>query len=418
MKQTQGEPPGLSRRIVYLMAVGSGLTVANIYYSQPLLQQMAENLGVTESHMGYIPALTQAGYALGLLLFVPLGDLFDRRRLLVALLAAAVLTLIGVALAPNYPLLAAASFSVGLVGIGPQLLVPFAAHLAHPSERGKVVGSVMSGLLVGILLARTVSGFVGSYLGWRAIYWLAAGLMVGLTLMMRAALPSSVPTERIAYRRLMASLVELVRDEPVVRQSCVTGAGTFGAFAAFWSTLTFLLAGPPYGYGSELVGMFGIIGIAGVAAAPLAGRYGDRHDPRVILVLGVVAMLLSFGIFWAGATSLVWLIIGIILLDLGAQVAHISNQTRLYALRPDARSRLVTLYMGASFTGAGLGSSLAAYSWSLWKWPGVCAVCLAMLSLSLAVFLATQRKTPPRSAISTPTPEPHPEAALAEESRC
>ena len=418
MGQTQETSSGLSRRVVHLMAVGCGLTVANIYYCQPLLQPMAETFGVSEAKIGYIPALTQAGYALGLLLFVPLGDLFERRRLLVALLAASVMALVGVALAPSYGLLAATSFSVGLVGIAPQLLVPFAAHLARPSERGRVIGVVMSGLLVGILLARTVSGFVGLYLGWRAIYWLAALLIFGLLLMIRAALPSSAPEVKIPYRRLMASLLHLLRDEPVVRQSCLIGAGTFGAFAAFWSTLAFLLGGPPFGYSSDVVGMFGIIGIVGVAAAPLAGRFGDRYDPRLSLGFGIVMMLLSFAIFWAGAASLFWLIVGVVLLDLGAQVVHVSNQNRLYALHPEARSRLVTLYMGASFIGAGLGSSLAASSWSLWGWPGVCIVCIAMLSLSLSVFLAMHRKPPPPAAqVSQPpdhlTEEEEPQAYTA-----
>lgn len=387
--QPHDSAPVLSRRAIYLMAAGSGLTVANIYYNQPLLRQMAESFGVSEAQAGYIPALTQAGYALGLLLFVPLGDLFERRSLVGVMLMGAVCSLLAVAVSPTFPALAGASFALGMLGITPQLLVPFAAHLARLSERGRVVGAVMSGLLVGILLARTVSGFMGHQFGWRSIYWLAAPMMVGLLLMIRSSLPQSRPTHRLSYPRLMTSLVELVRDEPVVRQSCLMGAGTFGAFSAFWSTLTFHLAQPPYGYGSEIVGLFGVIGVVGVAAAPLAGRFGDTHDPRLSLGFGLIAMLLSFLIFWAGASSLGWMVVGVIVLDLGAQVAHISNQARIYALRPEARSRLVTVYMVTSFVGGGLGAFLAAKAWSNWHWSGVCAVAASMLLFSLTVFIIT-----------------------------
>ena len=381
--------PELSRTAVYLMAAGSGLTVANIYYNQPLLRQMAESLHVSEAQIGYVPALTQAGYAAGLLLFVPLGDLFERRSLVCTMLIGATLSLLAVALSPSFPLLAVASFAVGFLGISPQLLVPFAAHLARPTERGRVVGAVMSGLLIGILLARTASGFLGHRFGWRSVYWLAAPLMLILLMLTRTALPQSKPLERLAYPRLMASLLDLFREEPVVRQSCLMGAGTFGAFSAFWSTLAFHLAQPPFGYSSEIVGLFGVIGIVGVAAAPIAGRFGDKYDLRLSLGFGIVVMLLSYLIFWAGGASLTWMVIGVIVMDLGAQVAHISNQTRIYALRPEARSRLVTVYMFTSFIGGGIGAFVAASAWSRWQWTGVCVVAAVMLLFSLTVFIAS-----------------------------
>jgi predicted MFS family arabinose efflux permease len=373
------------------MATGCGLAVANNYYCQPLLREMAGGLHVPEAWAGYIPAATQAGYALGLLLFVPLGDMLERRRLIEVVLGAAVGTLLAVAIAPTFPLLVVASFVLGLVGITPQLLVPFAAHLAPAEERGRVVGTVMSGLLLGVLLARTVSGFVGQYLGWRAMYGIAAALTVLLLLTLRATLPRSAPSARLEYRRLMASLPRLIREEPVLRQSCLFGAGTFGAFSAFWSTLAFHLAQPPFEYGSEVVGLFGLVGVVGVLAASVVGRRGDRKNPLQMVGLGLGTMLLSYVVFWLFGDRLWGLLLGVILMDLGTQACHISNQTRIYALRPEARNRFNTVYMVAYFIGGGTGSSLGAYGWAVWGWQGVCAAGFVLLLVAFAVFLWVAR---------------------------
>lgn len=373
--------PPLSRRMVALIAIGCGVSVANNYYNQPLLREMARGVGAPELWGGYLPALTQAGFALGLFLLVPLGDLFERRGLVVIMLGLAAAMLIGVAVSPTFPALAAASFATGLAGIAPQLLVPFAAHLAPAADRGRVVGAVMGGLLTGVLLARTLSGFVGQLLGWRAVYWLAAALTVGLLLVLRAALPESRPAARLRYRDLMRSMAGLIREEPALRQSCLFGAATFGSFGAFWSTLAFLLAGPPFGYGSEVVGLFGVVG---VAAAPLVGRAGDRGDPRRMVALGAAITALSFAVSWLGGHSLWALAAGVVLMDLGVQVAHVSNQTRVYGLRPDARNRLNSVYMVAYFIGGGVGSSLGAAAWTAAGWRGVCAVGFLLPALALA----------------------------------
>jgi predicted MFS family arabinose efflux permease len=373
------------------MAAGCGLSVANNYYCQPLLPEMAERCHVPEAWAGYIPAATQAGYALGLLLFVPLGDVLERRRLTELVLTASVATLLAVAVAPTFPWLMAMSFVLGLVGIAPQLLVPFAAHLAPAAERGRVVGTVMSGLLIGVLLARTVSGSVGQYLGWQAMYGIAAGLTLLLLLALRATLPRSEPSTQLEYLRLMASLKGLIREEPVLRQSCVFGAGTFGAFSAFWSTLAFHLAQPPFGYGSTVVGLFGLVGVVGALAASVAGRLGDRYNPLVTIGWGIGIMLVSFGVFWLFGHRLWGLLVGVILMDLGTQASHISNQTRIYALRPEARNRLNTVYMVAYFVGGGTGSSLGAYGWARWGWDGVCAAGLGLLVVASAVFLWVAR---------------------------
>jgi predicted MFS family arabinose efflux permease len=300
------------------------------------------------------------------------------------------MSLVGVAVAPGFAWLAAASLAVGVTTIAPQLLVPFAAHLAAPAERGRVVGTVMSGLLIGILSARTVSGLVGTYLGWRAMYAIAAVVMVLLAASLRGSLPRSEPEAAgMSYLGLMRSLGGLVRDEPVLRQSCLFGAMSFGAFSAFWTTLAFYLARPPYGYSGGVVGLFGLVGIVGALAAPLAGRFADRRSPRWTIGLGLICLLISFALLYVARGTLWGLVVGVILLDLGAQSSHISNQSRIYAIRPEARSRMNTVYMVAYFVGGAIGSYAGAYGWSVAGWSGVCLVGASMIGLGLLAFAGT-----------------------------
>jgi predicted MFS family arabinose efflux permease len=396
-------PQPLKRRTLLLMVGGCGLAVANNYYHQPLLPQMANGVHAPEAWAGYLSALNQAGFCLGLLLFVPLGDVFERRRLVVLSLGAAAVMLVMVAVAPSFLVMAAAIFTLGLVGIAVQLLIPFAAHLAAPDDRGRVVGTVMGGMLAGVLLSRTVSGVVGQSLGWRAMYWIAAAVTVGMLLTLRAALPRSQPSARLSYPALLRSMVGLVREEPVLRQSCVFGAATFGAFSAFWATLALHLAGPPFGYGSEVAGLFGLIGVVGVAAAPFVGRAGDRGNLRRTLGLGIGVTALSFVLFGLGGHVLWVLVAGVVLLDLGVQVVHVSNQTRNYALRPDARNRLNTVYMVAYFVGGMVGSSLGATGWAVAGWAGVCVVGVLLPILAFAAFLLsgiTRHQRSPSSAVA------------------
>src|SRR6516164_551355 len=313
---------------ILLMAVGCGIDVADNYYHQPLLPQMAHGVHAPEAWAGYLPALNQAGFALGLLLFVPLGDRFERRRLVVLSLGAAAALLVLVAVAPTFPVLAAAIFTLGLLGVGVQLLIPFAAHLAPPADRGRAVGTVMGGMLCGVLLARTISGVVGQSLGWRAMYWIAAIATLGVLVILRVILPESRPSACLSYPALMWSLLDLGREEPVLRGSCWFGAATFGAFSAFWANLAFHLSGPPFHYGSAVAGLFGLIGVVGVVAAPLVGRAGDRWDRRRIAGAGIVITTLSFILFGLCGHLLWGLVAGGNAMDLGVQVVHVSNQTR------------------------------------------------------------------------------------------
>jgi predicted MFS family arabinose efflux permease len=396
--------PALPRGTVWVLAAGCGMTVANLYYGQPLLADMARDFGVSEGRLGGASALTQAGYALGLLLVVPLGDAVEQRRLILALLGATAAALVAVALAPGFVWLAAASLLLGAATVVPQLLVPFAAGLAAPAERGWVVGRVMSGLLVGILASRTVSGFVGARLGWRAVYGLAAGLTVALAAALGSLLPRSRPAGRLSYAELLRSFGRLLRAEPVLLQSCLFGAAAFGAFSVLWTTLAFYLARPPFDFGSQVVGLFGLAGVAGALAAPIAGKLADRRGPMLMCGTGLALVPLSFGLLAAFGDRLAGLIAGVVLLDFGVQASHISNQARIYRLPEAAHNRLNAAYMVSFFIGGAAGSSLGTYGWTQWRWAGVCATGAGFGLLGLAGFLWAAVRRRPGTPASTGGP--------------
>ncbi len=377
--------------LVWIMAIASGATVANLYYNQPLLAIMARDFHVSVDTIGFIPMMTQIGYALGILLFVPLGDLIERRRLIVTMLGATAVASALAALSPNIAWLIGASFAIGLTAIAAQVIVPFAAHLSQPQNRGKIVGSVMSGLLIGILLARTVSGFVGGAFGWQAVYWLASAIMVGLAVVLYKVLPVSNPPLKTTYPYLMRSLFRIVVEQPTLREASLIGAMSFGAFSAFWSTLVFLLGQSPYHYGSEAAGLFGLVGVAGAVAAPFVGKLADRSSPMLTVGLGITTTTLSFLVFLGLGYHLWGLVIGVILLDLGVQTTQISNQAGIYSLPSSIHSRLNALYIMFYFVGGAFGSFLGAYGWHHWQWPGVCVLSLLMLASAFAVFFQNKQ---------------------------
>ena len=378
------------------MAIGCGASVANLYYNQPLLADMAQTFHASARQIGYISMLTQCGFALGLFLFVPLGDMRERRSLIVSLLCAVTLALIGVAFSQNLVMLGVTSFAVGATTVVPQMIVPLAAQLADPKEQGKVVGLVMSGLFFGILLARTISGFVGHLWGWRVMFYIAPGIMLLLALILRFSLPESKPTSILTYNQLVSSLWELFLNEPVLREASLIGGMLFGAFSVFWTSLVFFLKQPPYHYGAEIAGLFGLVGIVGASIAPVSGRLADKGNPRLVVGIASVITFLAYSVFWFWGHRIWGLIIGVTLLDLGVQGAHIANQTRIYSLVPGAKNRLNTVYMVSYFIGGSIGSLLGTYAWSVWQWNGVCAVgsimvlvCLGKLGLSGLFELST-----------------------------
>jgi predicted MFS family arabinose efflux permease len=381
----------IERRTVGVMFAASAISVANIYYCQPLLSEIGRSLGVSDRAIGYLPTWTQAGVALGMFLFVPLGDMFPRRKLIVIMCAAAASTAAMMAMAPNLTLVSTAGFATGLTGIVAHLILPFAAKLAPAHRRGHVVGTILSGLLLGILLARVFSGFIGDLFGWRAVYWIAAGGMFTLSVTLRYALPHDRPESDLRYGELARSILHLALTQPVLREAGIIGGMLFGAFSSFWATLVFFLATPPYHYGPRVAGVFGIIGAVGVLFAPWAGRLTDRKGPAFTVALAILTAIASYVVFDVAGRGLFGLIAGVILLDLGVQAGHVANQTRIYALIPEARSRLNTVYMVTYFLGGSLGSALGAWGWSRWGWNGVCAAGAAQLLVALLVSLTASR---------------------------
>jgi len=385
-------PQPASRRLALLLAAAAGLTVANLYYNQPLLGLIRRTFGASARDVGQVATATQLGYGLAMLLLVPLGDRYERRGLIVGMTAASAVALLGVVLAPSLAALLAMSLVLGVTSMVPQYVVPFAAGLAGAGDRGRAVGSVMSGVLVGILASRTLAGFVGGSYGWRAMYAVAAAVMLVLAVLLRVALPVQRPETTMPLRELYRSLFGLVREYRALRLHALLGALTFAAFSAFWTTLTFHLAELPGHYGSETAGLFGLVGVAGALAAPLFGRYADRATPLAVNGLAIAVLLLGYGAFALGGGSLFGLAVGVVLLDLGAQANHISNQTRIFNLDPRRRSRLNTIYMSSYFGGGAAGSALGIAVYERWGWVGVCALGLGFGTTALALLVRSETR--------------------------
>jgi predicted MFS family arabinose efflux permease len=374
--------PHYSRATLWLLATIAGVSVANIYFNQPLLGDFRASFPDDARLIGAVPASTQLGYALGMLVLAPLGDRFDRRLLILLQLAALGAALVAAASAPTLAVLIAASLAIGIVSTIAQQAVPFSAELAPAAERGHAVGTVMSGLLLGILLARTVSGFVAQYFGWRAVFGASVFATIALAVVVIARLPKSQPTSTLTYGKLLGSMWHLTVESRALREAAFTGGALFAAFSIFWSVLTLLLAGEPFHMGPQAAGLFGIVGAAGALAAPLAGKSADKRGPRAVISLCIGLVGLSFVVFAFSATSIAGLVIGVIVLDVGVQAAQISNQSRIYALKPEARSRVNTVYMVAYFIGGALGSGLASLAWQAMGWTGVCLAGLAATGLA------------------------------------
>ena len=380
------KPP--SRRLIWLLTVATGASVANLYYNQPLLSSIARTFHATPRATGGIATLTQAGYAVGLLLFVPLGDVVERRRLISLLLCLVAGALLIVGLGPTLSVVMAASFAVGVTTVVPQLLLPFAAGLAPPAMRGRIVGQVVSGLLVGILAGRAVAGVVGDVAGWRAMYLGASAAMLVLALLLWRTLPAVKPATTVSYGSLVRSIGTLFRTEPVIRDAALLGALTFAAFSAFWTTLAFRLQEPPLHSGSAMAGAFGLIGLVGAGVAPLAGRTADKRHPRRTVGLALLGNIAAWVVMLVVGHTLWGLAIGVLLLDAATQAAQVSNQARVYALPTQAHNRLNTIYMVGYFIGGATGSALAVVAWDAFRWPAVCGVALASLTTAYAVYFA------------------------------
>lgn len=375
-----------------MMAICTGLIVANIYYCQPLIVLISRSFAIPETVGGRMPFLTQLGYALGLLFFVPLGDKLERRGQIIWMAAAAVGALILAAVSPNLLTLEIASVLIGATSVIPQLILPMAAHLAGPSRTGKVIGSIMSGLLIGILLSRTLSGFVGAWLGWRGMFWVAAAITFSLLLIIRLSFPLSRPDFTGSYASLMRSLLTLIREQPVLREAAAINALGFSTFGMFWTTMVLHLSGAPFHFKSDMIGLFGLAAAAGALAAPLVGGSADKRNPRITIGYGLGMLLLSFVLLYVWSDTVAGIVAGIVLLDLAMQCIHVSNQSRVYALIPSARNRLNTVYMTVSFIGTSLGSAIGLFAWDKGRWPGVCAAGMVLTIAALLVYVTTYKK--------------------------
>ncbi|WP_158889425.1 MFS transporter [Amycolatopsis anabasis] len=402
-----GSASGLSRGVVILFAVACGAAVANVYFAQPLLVTMGQDLGMSPALVGSVVTLTHIGYGLGLFFLVPLGDVANRRRLVVAQLLLLVVALAVVATARSAAILLAGMAAMGLLAVVTQTLVAFAAALSPPAGRGRVVGLVTSGVVIGILLARTASGLLADLAGWRSVYLASASLSALLALILYRVLPrhSAAPPVSLRYGQLLRSTITLFAREPLLRRRALFGLLIFAAFSTLWSSVALPLSEAPYFLSHSAIGALGLIGVAGALAATVAGRLNDRglaqRTTGIALALLAASWLpLAFtrSSFWA-------LVVGVILLDLAVQAVHVTNQTLIYALHPDAGSRLIGGYMVFYSIGSATGAIAATSLYTVAGWGAVCALGAAFSCLGLLLWAFTRRR------VGTAAGQLHPSSA-------
>lgn len=362
----------LNNSLVLVMAITCGATVANLYYIQPLLSEIARAFGANEVSIGFVAMLTQIGYAVGMFFLLPLADIREKRFMIVTLLICAACSLMLMSYSFNIKFVAIASFAIGFTSVVPQLMVPLSAELANPKVRGKIIGTVFSGLLIGILLSRTFSGIVGGHFGWRVVYFIASIMMLILAVAVKLLVPICKPTSKLKYGQLMKSMGTLVKTQPVLREAAFNGAMMFAAFSILWTSLTFLLESSHYHMGAEVAGLFGLVGIAGALASPAVGRIADKKSPKFTIGIAIIITIIAYIFFLVFGFKIWGLIIGVILLDLGVQSCQVSNQARIQALDGKARNRINTVFMVSYFIGGALGSFFSSYSYLHFGWIGVC----------------------------------------------
>lgn len=370
-----------------LIATACGITVANLYYCQPLLSLMSKDFACSQLQIGGAFAICLAGYTVGLFFVAPLADIVSCRRLVLILLLSVSAALSVVALSNSLVMLYCSLFALGLSTVVPQVLVPLTAKLTKQESRGTSVGQVMSGLFIGILLSRVLSGFMGEHFGWRSIYWTALELTLILAVVLVPRIPEAVPGTRLSYLELLKSLWTTMRDNKVLKSTSFIAAMNFGAFNACWANLAFLCSGAPFNFTSDMIGLFGLVGAAGALIAPVAGKLSDSRGPLATLGLALLIMLSSFSTMGFFAKQVGGLIAGVFLLDIGSMSCQVSAQTRVYALPPEIHSRINTIYMMSYFIGGSLGAFLGTLAWHKLGWTGVCWTGTAFILLGLLIYM-------------------------------
>jgi len=389
------QPATLTAPVILLMSVATGLAVASNYYAQPLLHTISQQFSLSTAAAGSIVMTAQLSYAVGLLLLVPLGDMFERRGLIVLMSLLSAGGLLVSAFAPDILTLMLGTAITGMLSVVAQILVPFAATLAAPHERGKAVGTVMSGLLLGILLARTVAGALADLGSWRTVYWVAAILMLGMSCALWKVLPRHQAQAGMSYPQLLGSIFRMYAEEPLFRGRSLLGFLLFAAFSVLWTPLTFLLSSPPYQFNNTTIGLFGLAGAAGAYAANRFGRLADRGLGNQATRVGLLLLLASWGLMAFGQASVIALLAGILIQDLAIQGVHVTNTSSLYRLRPEARSRLTAGYMTSYFIGGATGSLVSSWLYSHFGWPGVVTAGAVLGAITLAYgMLAASARIP------------------------
>ena len=381
----------MSRALVILFAVSCGLAVGNIYYAQPLLDTLEIQFQVSQSVIGLVITMTQIGYATGLLLLVPLGDLIENRRLIITILFGTVTSLLIAALAPTILIFFLASLLIGVTSVVAQVLIPLAAQLTPAEKRGQVVGQIMSGLLFGILFARAIAGFVAGAFGWRAVYFASAALLLALIVVLLKGLAPRTPSFSGTYGDLLRSLVRIFADEPVLRRRAFYQSAMFASFSAFWTTITFLLAGPDYRLTQTQIGFFALAGAAGALIAPAAGRLGDHGHQRP--ATGFAFLVAIFGYLLTLWTGHLWILVAAaILIDCAVQTTMVTGQQLIYSLKPEERSRLNTLFIATFFVGGAIGSAAASYGYERIGWHAVVALGSALCATAFLYWLTERSR--------------------------
>ena len=402
MKQESNADQPLSHFVLGLMSVSAGLVAANMYYFQPLLNYISAEFNVSESQASGVALATQLGYALGLLLIIPLGDKIANHRILRFDFLVMIGSLIAVAMSGSLWLLIAASFFVGFTSMIPHLFVPMTARLATDEKRGRSIGIVMSGLLIGVLGSRVLSGVIGEMFGWRTVFYLAATMMTALFVLLTLKLPRLEPTYEGSYFELMRSIGHYFKKEPRLRLAALRGALCFGAFSAFWTTLVFLME-DNFGYGSSVAGLFGLLGIGGALAAAQVGKLNDRMSKNKIVVAAIAVMIASWIVFVFSGKSIIGIVVGVILIDLSQQALHITNQNIILVKNPEARNRINTVYMVSFFLGGAGGTFLGALAWEHFQWLGVALLGTTLSVTALVAHLVFSTNDPNASDSKQPT---------------